>query len=234
VAGHTALQLRKTQVGSAATRNRPKTARRTAQDGRRRRREWRGSSCACLADPHSTQAPAGAPDPDYVVYEGVCVHAAQRPVNVNAEAQRLGHARKRLPTHFKVKFVVWNRIDDQAWQAPLAKNQRPVSRTVEMIVLGDSSSSCSENPSALSTQDYTQEDSAHATSRASVVLLAHPVRIARHTVIARDQHEWSTNALVGDSQKIMDCIEFSCRFASVCNNCALTLSSGRSKQPQQC
>ena len=45
VDGRTLLRLRKPGVGSAATRNRPKTARRAAQDRPPRRRWRRGSSC---------------------------------------------------------------------------------------------------------------------------------------------------------------------------------------------
>ena len=52
VGGRTLLRLRKPGVGSAATRNRPKTARRAAQDRPPRRRWRRGSSC-----PHSTEPP---------------------------------------------------------------------------------------------------------------------------------------------------------------------------------
>ena len=44
VAGRTLIQLRKPSVGSAATRNRPKTARRAAQDRPPRRRWRRGGS----------------------------------------------------------------------------------------------------------------------------------------------------------------------------------------------
>ena len=52
VAGRTLIQLRKPSVGSAATRNRPKTARRAAQDRPPRRRWRRGSSC-----PHPAKLP---------------------------------------------------------------------------------------------------------------------------------------------------------------------------------
>ena len=52
VAGRTLLRLRKPSVGSAATRNRPKTARRAAQDRPPRRRWRRGSSC-----PHPAKLP---------------------------------------------------------------------------------------------------------------------------------------------------------------------------------
>jgi hypothetical protein len=46
VAGRTLLRPRKPTVRSAATRNRPKAARRAAEDERPWRRQWRGSSCA--------------------------------------------------------------------------------------------------------------------------------------------------------------------------------------------
>ena len=52
VGGRTLLRLRKPGVGSAATRNRPKTARRAAQDRPPRRRWRRRSSCA-----HPTKPP---------------------------------------------------------------------------------------------------------------------------------------------------------------------------------
>ena len=52
VGGRTLLRLRKPSVGSAATRNRPKTAWRAAQDRPPRRRWRRRSSCA-----HSTKSP---------------------------------------------------------------------------------------------------------------------------------------------------------------------------------
>ena len=51
VAGRTLLRLRKPSVGSAATRNRPKTARRATQDRPPKRRWRRRSSCAHPAKP---------------------------------------------------------------------------------------------------------------------------------------------------------------------------------------
>eukprot|EP01043_Picozoa_sp_COSAG02_P038683 COSAG02_NODE_3000_length_7578_cov_218.918305_6_plen_1156_part_00 len=43
-------------------------------------------------------------NPVYVIHEGLCIQAAKRAKNVNAEAQRLGYASARLPTQFKVEF----------------------------------------------------------------------------------------------------------------------------------
>ena len=62
VAGHTLFRLRKPGVGTAAAENRPKTPSRAAQDGRLPRRQWRGSSCACLAENPSTPSPAARSD----------------------------------------------------------------------------------------------------------------------------------------------------------------------------
>ena len=58
VAGRTLLRPRKPTVRSAATRNRPKAARRAAEDERPWRRQWRGSSRAHLAKPPFTPHPA--------------------------------------------------------------------------------------------------------------------------------------------------------------------------------
>ena len=57
VDGRTLLRLRKPGVGSAATRNRPKTARRAAQDRPPRRRWRRGSSCPHPAKPPFNPTP---------------------------------------------------------------------------------------------------------------------------------------------------------------------------------
>ena len=57
VAGRTLLRLRKPSVGSAATRNLPKTARRAAQDRPPRRRWHRRSSCVHPAKPHFNPTP---------------------------------------------------------------------------------------------------------------------------------------------------------------------------------
>ena len=57
VAGRTLLRLRKPRVGSAATRNRPKTAQRAAQDRPPRRRWRRGSSCPHPAKPPFNPTP---------------------------------------------------------------------------------------------------------------------------------------------------------------------------------
>ena len=53
------------------------------------------------------EADDGDPNHDFVIYEGVCVHAAKQTLTGSAVAQRLGHAStSRLPTRFKVKFDV--------------------------------------------------------------------------------------------------------------------------------
>ena len=57
VAGRILIRLRKPSVGSAATRNRPKTARRAAQDRPPRRRWRRGSSCPHPAKPPFNSTP---------------------------------------------------------------------------------------------------------------------------------------------------------------------------------
>ena len=57
VGGRTLLRLRKPNVGSAAARNRPKTARRAAQDRPPRRRWRRGSSCPHPAKPPFNPTP---------------------------------------------------------------------------------------------------------------------------------------------------------------------------------
>lgn len=60
------------------------------------------------------EAPNGAPQSDFVVYNSVCIYASRQVATGSAAAQRLGFASSsgRLPTRFRVKFDACGTVSD--------------------------------------------------------------------------------------------------------------------------